>query len=47
MEDTDFEVGEVVVAKCSYDWHLTEGKEYTVIWYAPSIYYGKFYGPPT
>lgn len=32
-----FEVGQVVVATGSYNWLLTEGKQYTVVKYEPEF----------
>ena len=34
-EDPVFEIGQVVVATGSYNWLLTEGKQYTVVKYEP------------
>ena len=40
-----FEVGETVVATGSYNWLLTEGKQYTVIKYEEELRGGAFTWP--
>ena len=41
-----FEVGQRVVTTGSYMWSLTEGEEYVVVEYRPSVCFPSFTFPP-
>lgn len=44
-KDPIFEVGQIVIARSSYPWRLTEGHLYTVVEYIPTEYSPHFTWP--